>query len=297
MGFFDGRRQTPKAVPSPVPMTPSTPPATPVPAAGPPELIQSIQVQQAYWTANADEAAALSAASVEALGWPDLLRLHHLTCLRRATGRGAADPCERITRRLLAADSPYRPRVALVWQGRPASGAEAPRPPDMQRTFFNPSITHLGCLEVMHLDAENHPVRLDFVSFDDLSGIILGPASLFRAAKLFYEGRPPEIVRLPLLYGTTWTLGTDHERSGRLTRFIPAVDIDDIKAAGVGGVGIGQQDLIVTAPDGGGRSLLGLGSVAEVSFPLDMGDPRFDAKARARGMDPDDLRRRMTGGE
>jgi hypothetical protein len=36
--------------------------------------------------------------------------------------------------------------------------------------------------------------------------------------------------------------------------------------------------------------------VAEISFLLDLRDPRFDEKARARGIDPDDVRRRMGGG-
>jgi hypothetical protein len=48
---------------------------------------------------------------------------------------------------------------------------------------------------------------------------------------------------------------------------------------------VGQQDLSVRSHDGG-SSLFGIGSVSEISFPLDMRDPRFDTKARARGIDP-----------
>ncbi len=42
-----------------------------------------------------------------------------------------------------------------------------------------------------------------------------------------------------------------------------------------------------------GTSFFGISSVAEVSFPLDMRDPRFDEKARVRGIDPDEIRRNM----
>jgi hypothetical protein len=55
---------------------------------------------------------------------------------------------------------------------------------------------------------------------------------------------------------------------------------------------VGQRDLSVRSPDDGG-SLFGLGSVAEISFPLDMRDPRFDEKVRARGIDSDQVRRQM----
>jgi hypothetical protein len=42
--------------------------------------------------------------------------------------------------------------------------------------------------------------------------------------------------------------------------------------------------------------LFGLGSLAEIAFAMDMRDPRFNEKARARGIDPDDVRR-QTGHE
>jgi hypothetical protein len=34
--------------------------------------------------------------------------------------------------------------------------------------------------------------------------------------------------------------------------------------------------------------------VAEISFPLDIRDPQFDKKARARGIDPDEVRRKSS---
>lgn len=56
-------------------------------------------------------------------------------------------------------------------------------------------------------------------------------------------------------------------------------------------MGVGQQDFSIRSEDGR-TSLFGIGSVAEIAFPLDMRDPRFDEKARARRIDPDELRKR-----
>ena len=65
------------------------------------------------------------------------------------------------------------------------------------------------------MDAEMRPVGLDFVGFDELSGVIFASPSLIRAAKLFYEGGRSEVVMVPLLYGLTWTLGDEHDRTAR----------------------------------------------------------------------------------
>ena len=79
-----------------------------------------------------------------------------------------------------------------------------------------------------------------------------------------------------------------------MTRFVAHLDGEEVAALGVSGIGVGHQDFSVRGHDGG-LFLFGLGSVAEISFPLDMRDPRFDAKARARGIDPDEVRRNMGG--
>lgn len=76
-----------------------------------------------------------------------------------------------------------------------------------------------------------------------------------------------------------------------MTRFVAHLDGDEFSALGATGIGIGQQDLSVRGKKG--SSLFGLGSVCEVTFPLDMRDPRFDEKARSRGIDPDEGRRNM----
>lgn len=164
----------------------------------------------------------------------------------------------------------------------------------MQGEFLNPSLTHLGCLEVYRVDAANQPTRLDFVGFDELSGVVFAPPDLVRAAKLFRDDGRGEIVLVPLLYGLTWAIGNEFDRAGRMTRFVAHLDGEAVGALGASGIGVGQQDFSVRGHDGGSR-LFGLGSVAELSFPLDMRDPRFDAKARARGIDPDEVRRNLGG--
>jgi hypothetical protein len=299
MGFFDRLFGKKPAAPAPTSVgeDDDIAPSNSQPIHGPPEFVRAVEVQRAYWTHNANQQAQLEARGIEQLGWRELLRLHHLICLQRLnTGPERADAtekCRQTIRRLLAADSPYRPRPAMIWQGQAAQPG-AGREPDMQGEFLNPSLTHLGCLEVYRVDAANQPTRLDFVGFDELSGVVFAPPNLIRAAKVFYEDGRDEIVLVPLLYGLTWAIGNEFDRGGRMTRFVAHIDGEEVGALGASGLGVGQQDLTIRSPDGGG-SLFGLGSVAEISFPLDMRDPRFDEKARARGIDPDDVRRSMGG--
>jgi hypothetical protein len=68
-----------------------------------------------------------------------------------------------------------------MWQ-RHSTQPEADREPDLDGELVNPSLTHLGCLEVYRIDELKHPRRMDFVSFDELTGIQFGPVSLIHAA-------------------------------------------------------------------------------------------------------------------
>jgi hypothetical protein len=300
MGLFDRLFGKKPAVPAPDPVSEDDeiPPANPQPINGPPEFVRAAEMQRAYWTHNAEEQFQLEARGVEQIGWRELLRLHHLICLQRLNPglerEAATEKCRQTVRRLLMADSPYRPRPAMVWQGQAAQPGTS-REPDMQGEFLNPSLTHLGSLEVYWVDAANQPTRIDFVGFDELSGVVFAPPNLIRAAKLFDEDGRDEIVLVPLLYGLTWAIGNEYDRAGRMTRFVAHLDGEEVGGLGASGIGVGQQDLSIRSQDGG-SSLFGLGSVAELSFPLDMRDPRFDDKARARGIDPDEVRRRMGGG-
>src|SRR5262249_5171671 len=151
---------------------------------------------------------------------------------------------------------------------------------------------HLGCLEIYRVDAENQPTGIDFVAFDELSGVVFAPPNLIRAAKLFYDDGRDEIILVPMLYGLTWLIGNEYDRAGTMTRFIAHLHGEEIDALGASGLGVGQQDFTIRNQDGGG-TLFGIGSLAEISFPLDLRDLRFDEKARARGIDPDEVRRRM----
>jgi hypothetical protein len=274
----------------------------------PDEAEAIVRLQRDYWTYRAEEHASLQARGWGQLPWAERLRLHHLNCLavleqepfrrelheddlERGDDPGPSEAqvrCRETATALLAPDSPYRPRIGMVWQGE--QGPQEERPPDLEGVLSNASLTHLGCLEVMRLDAQMRPRELAFVPFDDVSMVGLGSPKLFRAAKLFYEtGQPPEVVFLPLLYGISWHTDNEFYREGRLTRFL-AYPGGDGPAAEYG-IGLGQQDLTLKGKEG--QTLFGLGSVAQLAFALEMIDPLFDEKCRARGIDPDEVRRRM----
>ncbi len=253
------------------------------------------ELQRTYWTHKPEEQSLLEGRGVEQLNWRERLRLHHLICLYRLNAdperTGTTEKCGAIVRRLVAVDSPYRPRLAMIWQRQ--SSQEREREPDLHGELLNPSLTHLGCLEIYRVDAANQPTGIDFVSFDELSGVMFAPPALIRGAKLFYEDGRTEIVRVPLLYGLTWAIGYEPDRLGQTTRFVAHLEVEMIHGLARLGMGVGQQDFFIRHQSGG-RCLFGLGSVAEISFPLDMRDPRFDEKARTRAIDPDEVRRRIS---
>jgi len=141
---------------------------------------------------------------------------------------------------------------------------------------------------VLRLDERQKPKQLAFVAFDDLQTVAVAGAGAFRAARLFYDdGRPDEIVLLPLLYATSWKSSSPYLRDGRMTQFLahppgggPAAPF---------GLGVGQQDFSIN--EGERQGTFGLGSVGQITFALDAADPRFALKCRARGLDPDELLR------
>lgn len=184
------------------------------PIQGPPEFVRAVELQQAYWMRNVEEQSQLEARGVEGLSWRERLRLHHLTCLQRIYSGSeratATEKCRQSVRRLIAFDSPYRPRVAMIWQGQSSN-----RDPDMLGNFLNASLTHIGCLEIYRVDAANLPTEIDFVSFDDLCGVGFAPPNLIRTAKLLYDDGSDEIVLVPMLYGVTWAIGKEDDRAGR----------------------------------------------------------------------------------
>lgn len=259
------------------------------------------RLQKLYWTANAEEKAALLTRYPDDLSWSELLRLHHLNCVelmnqpQGGTARMNAEfdgtalsPDEplsalhgELVQRLLALESPFRARYVEVWQGE-----DQARPADLAGQFRNASASHFGCLEVIRVDARFEPLELVFVPFDDLWVVNLAGASLFRAAKLFYDvDRTDEVVLVPLLYGISWFTQQPYDQDGSMTRFCCHLEVGGEPL----GIGIGHQDFQLDVDER--RTLLGLGSLSQLVTALEMDDPRFDQKCQKRGIDPDEVRR------
>lgn len=282
--------------------------------ASPDEVVRgALELQQSYWTFDPEEKDALlqRRAEPDGLSWPERLRLHHLACLEMLGDQpldGLQGPpanaesaalVEELAWTLLGPQSPYRPRLALVFQGE--GELQEGDTPDQQGLLLNPSLTHLGALEVIHVDEQVMPVGIGFVPMDELHAVVLPrPPSLLRVAQLLYEDQRVQMVLLPLLYGLSWRSGQATDTDGSMTRFLCHVQLDEQApspehfAPGSLGVGIGHQDLVVHNTDDEGQNLFGLGSVRHIEFPLDMSDPRFDERCRARGLDPEQIRRAHT---
>jgi hypothetical protein len=259
-----------------------------------------LAIQGAYWSPDPAELGALRSRDIASLSWAELLRLHHLNCIeylweggeqaawRRDEASDATETatpalarCGETAQRLLAPESPYRARHCSIFHGENA-GPE----PDLQGWTRNASLTHLGALEVIRLDNQHHPREIAFVPLDDLRAVVFASPSVFRGAKLFYDdGRADEIVLVPLLYAWTWLTRDEILRSGRLTRLFGYTPVGDESI----GLGIGHQDFFVNSD--GQLTLLGFGSARELAVALEATDPRFDLKCRARGADPDEIRR------
>jgi hypothetical protein len=270
-----------------------------------PELTNTVGLILAYWTFNTEEQAALLTRGVDALPWPELLRLHHLNCLealntapvrRRLVSNETVPPdeasqlalerCRQSAERLLLPESPYRQRDVDVWQG--ALDPKGERPPTMRGVLSNASLTHLGSLEVLRLDEQQRPKELTFVAFDDLQMVAMADPKVFRAARLFYDtGRADEIVFLPTLYATSWRSSSPYLRDGRMTQFL--ANPPGSGPAAQFGLGVGQQDFSIL--EGEKRSVFGITSVAQITFALDATSPRFAQKCQARGLDPDEVLR------
>ena len=310
---------------------------TALPIQGKPEFIRAAELQRAYWTFSEEERARLVERGPAHLSWRERLRLHHLTCMGRlaclqikadpALVEKATNQCRALSYLLLSATSPYLPRPALIWDGYSAREES-----NWQGELLNPSLTHLGCLEIYRLDAANQPSEIDFVGFAELSGIVFDPRPYaIVAARLFYDDGRTELVLVPRLYGLTWAIGTQWDRAGSLTRFVAALDetpyrVDAITAQKIGldlawappsstspmagfvkaskegreyligsglisGLGVGQQRLVL--PVQKGAHALRLGAVGRISFLVDTSHPQFDERARASGLDPDEVRRQL----
>lgn len=264
-------------------------------------------LQQKYWTPNPDEKRRFLERSVDELKWDETLRLLHLVCLDMISSGSCKDqlvseelgPIDapkgdnrellvQLVTRLYSETSPYKPRHVAVWQGN--AGESGKRKPDMQGVFRNASLTHLGCIEVIRLDAHQQPAELVFVPLDELRGAVFASPAMFRYARLFFDdGRPDEIVLAPIFYGISWSTPFAFDQDGTFTRFICSVEGDSWQALSVG---VGHQDFVVEK-DSNIPAFFGLSSVVELMIELSADDPKFDQKCRARGLDPATVRKTM----
>ena len=266
-------------------------------------------IQQKYWTPNPDEKKRLLEKGFENLAWDETLRLLHLACLEmlsdgpcreqlldeeialevstHASPGKNRDLIVKLVTELVSEASPYKPRHVAVWQGK--AGESEKRMEDLYGVLCNASLTHLGCVEVIRLDAEQEPTELAFISFDEIRGAAFDRTALFRTGMLFFDdGRSDEVVLVPLLYGISWLSPHDFDQDGRSTRFICAIETDNDKQNLV--IGVGQQDFVM---EGNRQPVFGLGSIGEIMIVLFVDDPKFNQKCKARGLDPDDVRRSM----
>jgi hypothetical protein len=300
------QRRTPQPTPpaqstAPLPASASSSSTGPVTAepSSLPSADRARDLQRKYWSPSPDEKGRLQARGMATLSWTEKLRLLHLTCLdelsteasRRILDSEDPDPTDMpagpnrdlvkaLVTNLRSAASPFRPRHASIWTGK--AGESEQREPNVQGLFENASLTHLGSLEVVRLDDQRQPVEIAFVPLDDLRGVILASPAIFRLAKLLFDdGRPDEIVLLPLIYGVSWSTANPANHDGSLTTFVSSLQLPGKDQ--VAYIGIGHQDFLV---HGAGEHMIGLGNIGEIMIALSVDDPRFEQKCRARGLDP-----------
>lgn len=270
-----------------------------------------VRIQCAYWLPDPEEKAKLLSRFPHDLSWAETFRLHHLACLdllntpegrtqwlgdgSQSGGHGAPEGeahalCQRLARRLMEKESPYRPRTCAVWMGGPGAAPDNATP-DAMAIVRNASLTHLGSLEVIDiLDDQGTPGRVTFIAFDEIQSVFMGRPSAYRAAKVRYDdGRPDAMVWLPLLYGISWATPNEFDRNGSMTRMCCFVNVE-IGGPDIG-IAIGHQDLQMIDPDANTGALTGIGSVRQISTALEADDPKLEQKCRVRGIDPAQVRR------
>lgn len=196
--------------------------------------------------------------------------------------------CEEIIESLLGKESAFCSRQGFVWQGE--HGGTETRPPDLQGDLVNTSLTHLGSIEVIKIDQKEKPVEVDFIPFDDIWSIMFAPPSLFRAAKIFYDNeKDEEIVYIPAIYGVSWFSDNQFDHDGSITRFCCHIETKN----GIDmGIGIGHKDFKITDLNRN-MNFFGISSVGEILVGLEINDPKFEIKCKARGLDPDEVKKQV----
>jgi hypothetical protein len=99
-----------------------------------------------------------------------------------------------------------------------------------------------------------------FISIDEIRRAVFDRTAFFRTGMLFFDdGRPDQVVLVPLLYGISWLSPHDFDQDGRSTRFICAIETDDDKQNLV--IAVGHQDFVI---EGDRQPIFGLGSIGEI---------------------------------
>lgn len=286
---------------------------------------RAIELQKAYWRPNPERWRELEGQGLDALDWPDRLRLHHQRCLalldvdngalRHALLAPASEASTAVTsaglaheqvaasaKVLLARRSPFRPRHGFVWLGEQAPAGDAVPYSDFQGRMLDASLTHLGSLEVVRLDDEFEPAALEFIAFDEIMTVSRGrltdPAAPFVPARILREyGLPELIVWLPLRHGLTWFAFEPTLVRGLARRSVAATELgnlaDPSKALGNAldrrplGICVGPQQFEVLSDYAQeGLGRFELRAAYQLSLAIDQDDPRFVDKCRGRGLDP-----------
>ena len=264
-------------------------------------------LQRKYWTSDHEEKASLLSKYPVGLTEKELLRLVHLICIEYLEsekggkhlneddfdqtpewGANNQNICTEIVSQLLDKKSAFCSKKCFIWQGE--VGESQNREPDHQGDFLNASLSHLGCLEVIKVDEKQSPLAVDFIPFDAIRGVVFAQPSLFRAAKIFYDSeKEDEIVLIPMNYGLSWMSFNEFDHDGSMTRFCCHIETKNGTSMGLG---LGQQDFTVIDSNGN-QQMFGINSIGEIMVGLEITDPKFEIKCKARGLDPAEVMKQI----
>ena len=252
----------------------------------PPSLRAQIEaLQSAYWELDAREVETQLAIPREQLNWREALRLHHLLCIHRAQSGELHPRHPELILHLCAANSPYRPRHAFVWEGDgPPEGEDIPYSTHQGR-LANAALSHLASLEVVTLDAQLRPEALEFIPFDEVMTVAASPVEDIRGGRLLLEyGRGERIVLL-----------ADHYAELVHDDYIQAPELADTKLpaplASTQLLGGGPQRLRRLSDFAAeGLAEFELQACYQISLAIEAEDPRFEQKCRGRELDPATMR-------
>src|SRR5690606_17120793 len=152
------------------------------------------------------------------------------------------------------------------------------------------ALTHLGAIEVLSLDDNLQPQRIEFLPFDELMTLASPAGPPFRGARVLPEyGQRARVVLLPRVYGLTWRVPIAELLRGEDTRTFGRLDGGSQTAEPLAGAtvfALGAQKLR-SASDFADEGLqeFRLAECYQVSLAIDADDPRFDEKCRGRGID------------